>query len=238
MAEKFREFYIGGFEKLNCPFCGHSYVRGFTLEEEKLEYLKGTTTVGLTCEDGVVLATDTRATAGYEIASKRAQKLYKVTDNIAATVAGGVGDTQSLIRTLRAEARIFHRREGTPIRVRAAAKLTSNIFQSARMFPYLAVLILAGVDDSGPGLYLLSLDGSLIEESKVATGSGSPVAYGLLESEYREDFEIDEALALAVRALSSAIERDIATGNEIRAAKITEEGYEELSPQKVKKIIN
>lgn len=206
------------------------------MEEEQLEYLKGTTTVGLVCNGGVVLATDTRATAGYEVASKRARKVYEITDNIGVTVAGSVGDTQNLVRSLRAEARYYHRREGVPISVHAAAKLTSNMFHSARVFPYLAILILAGVDESGPGMYLLSLDGSLIEEKKVATGSGSPVAYGVLESKYSEDLSVEEAIPLAKEALSSAMERDIATGNEIRIATLTEEGYEELSPEKIKEI--
>lgn len=213
-------------------------LEGLNLEEEQLEYLKGTTTVGLTCQDGVVLATDTRATAGYEVASKQAKKLYQIEDHIGATVAGSVGDTQSLIRTIRAETRYYLRREGAPITVRAAAKMTANIFRSTGIFPYLAILILAGWDDEGPSMYLLSLDGSMIKESKVATGSGSPVAYGLLESRYKEDITVEESLPLAKEAISSAIERDIATGNEIRIATITEEGYEELSPESIKSISN
>ncbi len=207
------------------------------MEEETLEYLKGTTTVGLACEDGIVLATDTRASAGYEVASKQARKLYKITDNIGVTVAGSVGDTQTLVRNLRAESRYYRQREGAPISVGAAAKMTSNMFQAARAFPYLAVLILAGVDESGPGLYLLSVDGSMIEENMVSTGSGSPVAYGLLESEYSEDLPMEKALPLAVDALKSAMERDIATGNEIKVATITkDEGFEELSSEEIKEL--
>lgn len=207
------------------------------MEEETLEYLKGTTTVGLNCKDGIVLATDSQASAGYEVASKEAQKLYKINDRIGVTVAGSVGDTQALVRNLRAETRYYRQREGRPISVRAAAKMTSNMFQAARAFPYLAVLILAGVDDSGPSLYLLSVDGSMIEENMVSTGSGSPVAYGLLESEYSEDLSVEEALPLAVNALKSAIERDIATGSEIKVSIITEdEGFEELSSEKIKEL--
>lgn len=206
------------------------------LDEEQIKYLKGTTTVGLKCEDGVVLATDTRATAGYEVASKKAKKLYRITDRIGLTVAGSVGDTQSLVRMLRAESNYYHRHEDKPISVQAAAKLASNMFQSAGVFPYLAVLILAGYDAKGPGLYLLRLDGSMIEESMVSTGSGSPVAYGLLESKYEEELKVKEALPIAVDALSSALERDIATGNEITVAKITEDGFEELSPEEIEKL--
>lgn len=207
------------------------------MDEEKLEYLKGTTTVGLTCKDGVVLATDSRATAGYEVASKQAKKLYRITDHIAVTVAGSVGDTQSLVRNMRAETRYYQRRESCPIKVRVAAKMTSNMFKSSGIFPYLAVLILAGIDDSGPGMYLLSLDGSLIRETMVATGSGSPVAYGLLESQFGEDMDVQESVSLALKALGSAMERDIATGNEIQAATLTKEGYEQLSPDEIEMII-
>jgi len=174
------------------------------LDEEQIKYLKGTTTVGLNCEDGIVLATDTRATAGYEVASKKAKKLYQITDRIGVTVAGSVGDTQKLVRMLRAETNYYHRHEGKPITVQAAAKLASNMFQSSGLFPYLAVLILAGVDEDGGGLYLLRMDGSMIEETMVATGSGSPVAYGLLESKYEEGLTVEEALPIAIEALSSA----------------------------------
>ncbi|MFP4005299.1 MAG: archaeal proteasome endopeptidase complex subunit beta [Candidatus Hadarchaeia archaeon] len=208
----------------------------FEVEEKKFEYLKGTTTVGLVCRDGVVLGTDSRASAGYEIASKTAKKLYQITDHIGVTVAGSVGDTQALVRNMRAEARYYERREDTPISVSGAAKLSANLFKSAGFFPYLAVFIMAGYDRSGPGMYLLNMDGSLIEEKMVATGSGSPMAYGLLEDRYEEDLVVDEAVETAVDALSSAIERDIATGNEIRVATLTEEGFERVSEEEIQKI--
>lgn len=206
------------------------------MEKEQLKYLKGTTTVGLACKDGVVLATDTRATAGYLIASKCARKVYKITDRIGVTVAGGVGDTQGLVRMLRAEANYYQMREGVPMDVHAAAKLTANILHAYRLFPYLALLIVAGVDESGPGLYLVSLDGSMIEESRVATGSGSPVAHGVLESEFKEGMEVGEVLPIAVKALRAAMKRDIGTGSELKVATLTEAGYRELSPDEIKKL--
>ena len=217
-------------------FYGRFRTRGVTLEEQfeqQIEYLKGTTTVGLVCKDGVVLGTDSRATAGYEVASKEAKKLYQITDRIGVTVAGSVGDTQALVRNIRGEARYYHRSRETPIRVGAAAKLTSNLFRSSGLFPYLAILIMGGVDSTGPSMYILSLDGSRIEEKMVSTGSGSQVAYGLLEAEYEEGLEVEEGLSLTANALKSAIERDIATGNEINLAKITEEGFERIDPDKV-----
>lgn len=206
--------------------------------EQQLEYLKGTTTIGLTCEDGAVLGTDTRATAGYEVASKEAKKLYKVTDRIGATVAGSVGDTQALIRKVRAEARYYHRSRETPIRTKSAAKMTAGMFRNAGLIPYLAVLIMAGVDSQGPSMYILNFDGSVIEEKMVSTGSGSQVAYGLLEANYEEGMPVDEAIPLTVRALNSAIERDVASGDGMKLAKITEEGFERISSEKVENIID
>jgi len=202
------------------------------MEEEAIEYLKGTTTVGLFCEDGIALATDTRASAGKEIASKEAKKLYKITDRMGVTVAGSVGDTQELVKNLRAESRYYKHREGAPIRIGAAAKMASNMFKG--VLPMLAVLILAGVDDKGPSLYLLNMDGSMIEEKMVATGSGSPVAYGLLESEYEQDMSLNEITSLAVNALKAAIERDTATGDGIRVANISKDkGFHELSSEEI-----
>ena len=65
------------------------------MDTEKANLKKGTTTVGLTCKDGVVIATEHRATMGTLIAHKKTQKLFKIDDNIGLTVAGLVGDARS-----------------------------------------------------------------------------------------------------------------------------------------------
>lgn len=87
-------------------------------------------------------------------------------------------------------------------------------------------------------MYILSLDGSVIEENMVSTGSGSQVVYGLLEANYEEGMSLDEAIPLTVKALDSAIERDIASGDGMKLAKITEEGFERISSEKVENIID
>lgn len=204
--------------------------------KEELKYLEGTTTVGLACRDGVVFATDTRATMGYLVASKRARKVYKITENISVTVAGGVADTQDLVNLLRAEAGYYRLREGASMDVRAAAKLVANVLHAYRLFPYVANLLVGGVGAGGRQLYFIDLDGSLTEERMVATGSGSPIAYGVMESEFREDMDTDEALPMAIKAVKSAMKRDIATGNEIAVAVITEAGFRELAPEEIKKL--
>ncbi len=207
------------------------------LKDEKLKYLKGTTTVGLVCEDGVVLATDTRATMDYEIASKKARKIYKITDNIAFTTAGGVADTQRLVDVMRAEAGYYSMREGIPMDVQACARLVANIMNAYSFFPYMAHLLIGGVDRAGPKLFFVSMDGGLVEEKMLATGSGSPVAYGVLETEFKEGTKVDTALPIAVKAIKTAMRRDIATGNEVMAASVTKGGYFELTPEQIKKLI-
>jgi proteasome beta subunit len=206
------------------------------LKEERLKHLEGTTTVGLACRGGVVLAADTRATMGYLVASKQARKVYRITDNIGVTVAGGVADTQDLVNLLRAEARYYSLREGVPMDVRAVARLAANVLHAYRLFPYIANLLVGGVGANGSRLYFIDLDGSLTEESMVATGSGSPVAYGVMESEFREGLNIDEAVPIAIKAVKAAMKRDVATGNELAVAVITEAGFRELTPEEIKKL--
>lgn len=206
------------------------------MEKTQLKYLEGTTTVGLVCKDGVILVTDTRAVMGYLVASKRARKVYSITDNIGATVAGGVADTKKLVDILRSEARYYMMREGTPMSVHAAARLTANILHAYRLFPYLAVLLVAGFDAGGPKMYFLEFDGLLTEEKMIATGSGSPIAYGVLESEFKEGMSAQEATPIAIKALKAAMKRDISTGNELMVAVITEAGYRELSPEDIKRL--
>lgn len=192
--------------------------------------------MGLACSDGVVFATDTRATMGYLVASKRARKVYKITDNISVTVAGGVADTQDLVNLLRAEAEYYLLREGAPMDVRAAARLIANVLHAYRLFPYIANLLVGGVGSGGRQLYFIDLDGSLTEELMVSTGSGSPIAYGVIENEFREDMGTEEALPIAIKAVKSAMKRDIATGNEIAVAVITGAGFRELAPEEIKKL--
>lgn len=214
----------------------HLFKRGIGLEKPKLKHLEGTTTVGIACRDGVVFATDSRATMGYLVASKKARKVYKITDTIGVTTAGGVADTQNLVNTLQAEAAYYLMREGVPMGVRASARLAANILHAYVLYPYIANLLVGGTDASGPKLFFLDLDGTLTEETMIATGSGSPVAYGVLETEFREGMSIEEASPIAIKAVRTAMKRDIATGNEIMVAMITKRGYRELSSEEIKKL--
>ena len=197
------------------------------LVEEKPEVKKtGTTTVGLICKDAVVLAAEKKSTMGYLVASKESEKILQLDDHIAMTTAGISGDAQTLARYLRAEYKLFDIENKRKITVKGASTLLANILQSNKFYPYYVQLILAGVDDRGPQIYDLDAIGGVEREKKFfATGSGSPMALGVLEDQYKENLPVDKAVDLAIRAIKAAVERDIASGGKaIDVAVITKEG--------------
>ncbi len=204
--------------------------------EEKI--YKGTTTVGLVCKDGVVMATEKRATMGHFIASRTAKKIYQVADRIAMTTAGSVGDAQFLARLIKVEANLYEiRRERKPS-VRAIATLTSNLLNSYRFYPYIVQLLIGGIDDEGAKIFSIDPIGGAIEEKDiVATGSGSLTAYGVLEDRFSPEMSTNEAVELAVRAIFSAMKRDSASGDGIDVVRITEREYYQFEAKEIDAII-
>ncbi len=192
----------------------------------------GTTTVGLVARNGVALATDTRVTSGFFVAHRKGKKLFPLTDYAAITIAGRVADAQTLIDYLKANIGYYMNSWGRPMPIASAARLAANFMHRSRYFPYVAQLIIAGVDDTGPHLFNVDLLGTLTEETVISTGSGSPVAYGVLESEYSPDMDVEDAARLAFKAVAQAIQRDIGSGDSIDVAYIKEgEKYRELTPE-------
>jgi len=195
--------------------------------------LKGTTTIGLTCSDGVVFIADMRASWGTFIASKRARKTFNINDMVGATVAGSVGDAEALMRLIRAEAALYEMNNGKKMSTRAVAVLMANILQGSKVFPYIVQLIIGGYDNKKATIYTLDPVGGLIEEKMAATGSGSPMAYGVLEQRYSENKTVEENIPIAIRALESAMQRDCATGDGISLVTITKEGFREYKKEEI-----
>jgi len=198
---------------------------------------KGTTTIGLICDGGVVLASEKRATMGSFIASKTAKKIYMLDDRIGMTTAGIVGDAQALVRIMTVELKLYKIRRNEPMTVRGISTLLSNVMNGQRYYPYIVQLLIGGIDRSGAHLYTIDPFGGNTEESEIAaTGSGSPIAYGVLEDKYSKDVSLDKGIALAIQALKSAMKRDSASGEAMEVVVITKEKYEELSEEKIKKL--
>ena len=202
-----------------------------------VEVFKGTTTVGIVCKDGVVLASESRATMGNFIASTTAQKIYQIADRVGLTTAGVVGDAQSIVRMIQVESRLYNMQRGEPMTVKATTSLLSNVLASRRYFPFMVQLLLGGFDKKRPQLFSLDALGGQIEEQKiVATGSGSPTAYGVLEALYDPEMEIEEGAKLGVKAIHNAMKRDSASGDIIQVVKITSDKYEVVDEPVVENI--
>jgi len=208
------------------------------MPEQLQESMKGTTTIGIVFANGVILATEKRATMGYMIASKKAKKVYQVAERIGMTTAGGVGDAQQLARILTVECNLYQIRRSRAITVGAAATLLSNYLNQNRYFPYYVQLLVGGVDETGPSVYSVdAMGGATREEDIVATGSGSPMAYGVLEDRYRPKMAEDDAIDLAVRSLKSAMKRDAGSGEGVQVVVITKDKYEVLGEDTLKKYL-
>jgi len=189
------------------------------------EIKTGTTTIGLVCKEGVVMATEMRATMGTLIAHKTTQKLFKIDDNLGLTVAGVVGDAQTLARYITAEVELYKLKRGQPMTVRSAATLTSNVLGGSRFYPYYVGLILGGIDRDGGHVYALDMVGGAIPDDYVTTGSGSPYVYGVLEDHYEKGLLVNDGIDLAIRSLHAAMRRDSASGDGYSLASITKDGF-------------
>jgi proteasome beta subunit len=202
--------------------------------------LKGTTTLGVVCKDGVILGTDTRATMGTYVASKHAKKVYQITDNLAMTIAGGVAVAQKVVEILQVNSRLYELEKNRPIPVKSAARLVSNLlFQNREVgMPLPMQALVGGFDETGPHVFNLDPYGSLMEEKMVSTGSGSPFAYGVLEAEFKEDSSVQKMLPVVVRAVDAAMKRDVASGDSFDVVVIDDKGFRELSQEEKQKILN
>ena len=191
--------------------------------------MPGATTVGMVCKDGVLLASERRYAYGSFVMSKSAKKVFKITDHVGIACAGIVGDMQILSREALAYMSIYRYERGRQPTVKNTAKLMVNLLAGRRMFPYMAQTIIAGVDDGKPDLYVMDPIGSVLSDKFAAVGTGAEVAMGVLEAEYREGMSVEEAKPVLMRAVKSAVARDISSGDGVDLMIITHDGIKEES---------
>jgi proteasome beta subunit len=206
------------------------------LEELKKAVHTGTTTVGLVGDDGIVFAADKRATMGTFIASKDIDKIYMIDDHIGITIAGSVGDAQMLIRWLRVEMLKYRHENEKKISVEAAATLLANILSSNKYFPFWIQIIMGGCDEK-PRLFSIDMVGGVTEETKTSTGSGSPIAFGVIDTNFKKGMKTSELVPMAVKSVWAAMGRDSATGEFIDVITITKDGYKKMHKEEIEKLI-
>ncbi|PIO00535.1 proteasome endopeptidase complex, archaeal, beta subunit [archaeon CG10_big_fil_rev_8_21_14_0_10_43_11] len=210
------------------------------MQEQQKDVLKtGTTTVGLVFKDGVILAADKRASMGYMIAHKNVQKIHEVFENALITIAGGVGDAQMLLRYIRAEAKLYELTNKRKLSISSLSNLVAHVLYGGRnqFMPYYVQFLLGGYDSHGVSLFVLGADGARLEDEFISTGSGSVFAYGVLQDHYSKDLDEQSATHLAVRAVHAAIQRDMASGDGIALAIITQKGTKFLSKKEIEKLL-
>ena len=199
-------------------------------ESIKKALQSGTTTVGIIVSDGVVLGTESQATAGYYIATKQAQKLFEINNYTAATIAGGVADCQYVINQLRALSRLREVEEEKVPEPKYIASITRNILFSGRSF-FVSMMIVGGysIKEKAGKLYGVDLLGTLYEEDKfLSFGSGSAFSIGVLESDWRPNMTKTQGLELIKTAITSSRERDAASGFKIQLCIVDKEGFKQI----------
>jgi proteasome beta subunit len=137
---------------------------------------------------------------------------------------------------MQAETKLYRFKHGKAMSVKAAASLLSNILHNYKFYPFYVQLIIGGMTDA-PGVYSLDALGGLTEEKYVSTGSGSPVAYGLLEETYKEGGSIKDNARAAARAIAAAMKRDAATGESVDLIAITKAGFRRYEKAEVEKLL-
>lgn len=201
--------------------------------EEKDIMKTGTTTIAIKCTDGVVLAADKRVTSGYLVANKKFNKIIEVTNKIAVTTAGTVSDVQLMIKLLQAELKLKDIRTYRESFVHEAVYLLANlVYNNIRKFsviPGISHFIVGGTDSKGYHIFDVSADGSVTEvDDYVSSGSGSVMAYGVLEALYKDNISVSDAMEIAKKCINAAVQRDIASGNGIDIVTVTKDGLKRV----------
>jgi proteasome beta subunit len=176
-----------------------------------------TTIVGIRTNEGVVLGSDRRASKGFFIGSKITQKITKIDDTLSVAIAGQLSDADYIVKLVKAERNLIELRRGFPVTVKESARLIANQAYSGlkNYQPYFVELLIGGVDQEGGHIFVADMSGAITGEEFASSGSGSPIAYGVLESIHHKDMTNEQAKEIATKAVAAAMERDPGSGNGI-----------------------
>ncbi|KAJ6719284.1 PROTEASOME SUBUNIT BETA [Salix purpurea] len=197
---------------------------------------KGTTTLAFIFKEGVIVAADSRASMGGYISSQSVKKIIEINPYMLGTMAGGAADCQFWHRNLGIKCRLHELANKRRISVTGASKLLANILFSYRGMGLSVGTMIAGWDETGPGLYYVDSEGGRLKGTRFSVGSGSPYAYGVLDSGYRFDMSIEEAGELGRRAIYHATFRDGASGGVASVYYVGANGWTKLSGDDVSEL--
>eukprot|EP00123_Amoebidium_parasiticum_P000529 comp11358_c0_seq1/m.5738 comp11358_c0_seq1/g.5738 ORF comp11358_c0_seq1/g.5738 comp11358_c0_seq1/m.5738 type:complete len:276 (-) comp11358_c0_seq1:50-877(-) len=194
--------------------------------EYKIRFAHGTTTLAFRFKEGIMVAVDSRATAGPYIASGTVKKVIEINPYLLGTMAGGAADCSFWERQLALQCRLYELRNKERISVTAASKILANMVYNYKGMGLSMGTMIIGYDKKGPGLFYVDNDGTRLRGDLFSVGSGSTYAYGVLDSEYKYDLSVDEAFELARRAIYHATYRDAMSGGSVNVYHMKKEGWE------------
>jgi proteasome beta subunit len=183
-----------------------------------LEVPQGTTVLGLRFADGIVMAGDRRATAGYTIADAKMRKVFAADDFSAIAIAGAAGQAVETVRLFQLELEHYEKLTGDRLSLEGKANRLAQMIRAN--FPLavqglVVVPLFGGFDQArneGRLFYYDATGGRWEEEDYQATGSGAQPAKNSLKKRWRPGLSRDDGLRAAVEALIDAAEDDVATG--------------------------
>lgn len=95
-----------------------------------------------------------------------------------------------------------------------------------RYMPMITQVMIGGVVEK-PMIWILDPLGSIIPDDYAAVGSGAEIAIGVIENGYTENLTEAQAKELSVKAIRSAIKRDVSSGDGIDLLYVTKDGLRE-----------
>jgi proteasome beta subunit len=193
------------------------------------QFMPGATAVGITYDNGVLLASEKRVSYGNFVVNKNTKKTFAVTDHVGAACAGMVADMQVLVRQVSALSKIRRLETRRDVQPNSIAKLMSVIMFERRYFPLLTQVIVGGITTNKPEIYTLDPLGSVLPDRYAAVGTGAEMALGVMDADFSENLDEEKATSLALRAIRSSIQRDSASGDGIDLLIINKDGNKESS---------
>jgi proteasome beta subunit len=190
------------------------------------QFFPGATAVGISYNEGIILAAEKRVSYGNFVVNKNTKKIFPVTEYVGAACAGMIADMQVLVRQVSALAKIRRLEIKRNVATNSIAKLMSVIMFERRFFPLLTQVVVGGVEYR-PQIFTLDPLGSVLPDDYAAVGSGAEMALGVMDAEYSRDMSEEKARNLVIRAIKSSILRDSSSGDGIDMLTITKNNLRE-----------
>ena len=193
------------------------------VEYAKKTVRQGSTAIGITCSDGVLLVADKRIVDTL-VVTESVEKIYQIDDHIGAAASGILSDARVLIERAQVKAQqhrvTYDSKIDTLTIVKDICNLKQICTQSAGLRPFGVSVLVAGIDGKTPVLFETDPTGIFFQYRATAIGENEVEIEDILHKEYRSDMTIDQGLDLAIKALKKALGNNFSIGR-IDAASIT-----------------